>query len=90
MCSALGGIDALVFTAGIGEHAATIRKAVCDTAEWLGICLNDERNAAGNGRISAEDSRVSVWVVPTKEELMVAMHTIKLALGPSAAASARG
>jgi acetate kinase len=71
----LGGLDALVFTAGIGEHSAPVRAAVCARLGWLGVKLDCEPNAAGGPRISAPDSRVSVWVIPTNEELMIAQHT---------------
>ncbi|HEY7518452.1 MAG TPA: acetate/propionate family kinase [Methylomirabilota bacterium] len=76
LVAALGGIDALVFTAGIGEHAAPVRARVCESAGWLGIRLDPAANAAGGPRISAADSPVSAWVVPTNEELMIARHTL--------------
>jgi len=78
LAAALDGIDALVFTAGIGEHAAAIREQVCLHAEWLGIRLDPAANEAHGPRISSEDSRVSVWVVPTDEERMIAIHTAGL------------
>jgi acetate kinase len=71
----LGGLDALVFTAGIGENAAEIRSRVCEGSEWLGIRLDPDANRAGGPRINSDDSVVSVWVIPTNEELMIAMHT---------------
>jgi len=71
----LGGLDALVFTAGIGEHSAPIRAAVCGKLAWLGVKLDKRANAANGPRISAPDSTVSVWVIPTNEELMIAQHT---------------
>jgi acetate kinase len=74
--AALGGLDALIFTAGIGEHAAEIRARVCKDARWLGIELDEEANANGGPCIS--DSRVSAWVVPTDEDLMIARHTLEL------------
>ncbi len=70
----LGGLDALVFTGGIGEHAATIRADACARLDWLGVRLDDDANAAGRTRISAEDSRVAVLVIPTDEEAMIAHH----------------
>jgi acetate kinase len=76
LAAALGGIDALVFTAGIGEHAAPVRARVCENAVWLGIRLDAAANLAGGPRISTADSPVSVWVVPTNEELMIARHTL--------------
>jgi acetate kinase len=78
LAAALGGLDALVFTGGIGEHAAAIRARVCRDAEWLGIRLDEPANAAGGPRISTADSAVSAWVVPTDENLMVAQHTRRL------------
>jgi acetate kinase len=75
LAAALGGLDALVFTGGIGENASAIRARVCRAASWLGVTLDDAANAAGGPRISAPDSRVAVWVVPTNEELMIANHT---------------
>ena len=75
LAAALGGLDVLVFTAGIGEHAAEIRKRVCRDAEWLGINLDARANVAGGPRISSPDSTVSAWVIPTDENLMIARHT---------------
>ena len=75
LAAALGGLDAIVFTAGIGEHAPAIRERVCRDAAWLGIELDAAANARGGPRISAAGSRVSAWVVPTNEELMIARHT---------------
>jgi len=74
----LGGLDALVFTAGIGENSAEARAALCDNLAWLGVKLDKPANAAGGPRISASDSGVSVWVIPTNEELMIAQHTLAL------------
>jgi acetate kinase len=74
MAAALGGLDALVFTGGIGENAAVIRSRVCEAASWLGIVLDDAGNAANGPCISA--SKVSAWVVPTNEDLMIARHTL--------------
>ena len=76
--AALGGLDALVFTAGIGEHAAPIRERVCQAAAWLGVELDPVANAAGGPRVSTADSRVPVWVIPTNEELMIARQTRRL------------
>ena len=76
LAAALGGLDVLVFTAGIGEHAAPVRARVCDSAGWLGIRLDAAANLAGGPRISTADSPVSVWVLPTNEELMIARHTL--------------
>jgi acetate kinase len=74
----LGGLDAFVFTAGIGEHSAPVRAALCDKLAWLGVKLDERANTSGGPRISAPDSGVSVWVIPTNEELMIAQHTLAL------------
>jgi acetate kinase len=78
LAAALGGIDAIVFTAGIGENAPIIRRRVCRDAAWLGVELDEAANAAGRRRISTATSRVAVWVIPTNEELMIARHTRRL------------
>jgi len=75
LAAALGGLDAVVFTAGIGEKAAPIRERICRDAAWLGVELDAPANTAGGPRISADASRVSAWVIPTNEELMIARHT---------------
>jgi acetate kinase len=75
LAAVLGGVDALVFTAGIGEHSAGIRRRICEASAWLGVSLDGEANEAHAKRISRADSRVSVWVIPTNEELMIARHT---------------
>jgi acetate kinase len=74
----LGGLDALVFTAGIGEHSAPVRAALCRKLTSLGVKLDEQANASNGPRISAPDSAVSVWVTPTNEELMIAQHTLAL------------
>ena len=74
----LGGLDAFVFTAGIGEHSAPVRAALCARLSWLGVKLDEQANASGGPRISTPDSAVSVWVIPTNEELMIAQHTLAL------------
>jgi acetate kinase len=78
LTAVLGGIDALVFTAGIGEHAPDIRARVCRDAAWLGIELDETANQEGGLRISTPGSRVSVWVIPTDEEALIAGHTRRL------------
>jgi len=75
LSAALGGLDALVFTGGIGENDAGIRADVATGCRWLGLQLDQDRNRRGTGRISTDISRVSLWVVPTDEERMVARHT---------------
>lgn len=78
LAAALGGLDALVFTAGIGENAVPIRGRICRSASWLGLELDANANEAGGPRISVADSRVRAWVVPTDEERMIALHTQRL------------
>ena len=75
LAAALGGLDALVFTGGIGENDAATRAEVAAGCRWLGVDLDGARNVAGAGRISTDASHVSVWVVPTDEERMIARHT---------------
>jgi len=81
LAAALGGLDAIVFTAGIGENAPAIREAVCRDAKWLGVELDAGANAAGGPRISTTASAVTAWVIPTNEELMIARHTRRLVAG---------
>jgi acetate kinase len=78
LAAALGGLDAIVFTAGIGENSAPVRARVAEAAAWLGVQLDAAANEAGAACISTASSRVSVWVVPTDEELMIARHTLNL------------
>jgi acetate kinase len=78
LVAALGGLDAVVFTAGIGENSAVIRERVCRAAAWTGLDFDAAANAAGGPRVSTAASRVSAWVVPTNEELMIARHTQRL------------
>ena len=75
LTAVMRGIDGLVFTAGIGERSAPVRRRICDASDWLGIELDLEANTRGSLKISAPRSRVSVWVIPTDEELMIARHT---------------
>ena len=74
LAAALGGLDAIVFTAGIGERATAIREGVCQQAAWLGIDLDNGANKTNGPRISTASSRVAAWVIPTNEELMIARH----------------
>jgi acetate kinase len=74
----LGGPDAFVFTAGIGEYSAPVRAALCAKLSWLGVKLDEHANRSGGPRISIPDSGVSVWAIPTNEELMIAQHTLAL------------
>jgi acetate kinase len=87
LTAVLGGVDGLVFTAGIGENSAEIRERICHASKWLGIELDAEANAAKGPRISTPQSKVSAWVIPTNEELMIARHTGSL-LGLRQAVSA--
>jgi acetate kinase len=75
LTAAMGGLDALVFTGGIGEHAVAIRERVCRDAGWMGIELDTSANVKSGPCISRASSRVSVWAIPTNEELMIARHT---------------
>jgi len=79
LAAALGGLDALVFTGGIGENAGIIRAGACRDAAWLGLELDDEANAANAALITAPASRVKAWVVATDEEGLIARHTQRLA-----------
>jgi len=78
LAAALGGLDAVVFTGGIGERAVAIRERVCRDAGWLGIELDPAANGKDGPRISTTASRVPAWVMPTNEELMIARHTRRL------------
>src|SRR5690242_21296142 len=78
MVAALGGLDAVIFTGGIGENAAPIRARVCRDASWLGVVLDEAANASGTARITAEGSRASAWIVPSDENLVIARHTARV------------
>lgn len=78
LAAALGGIDALVFTGGVGENAEVVRAAVCKAADWLGVILDEKANLAGGPRITRPDARVSAWVVPTGEQDIIARQTATL------------
>lgn len=75
LVAALGGLDALVFTGGIGEHAPDIRARVCRQATWLGVNIDDFANIKGGPCISTSDSKISILALPTDEELVIARHT---------------
>ena len=75
LAAVLGGVDALVFTAGIGENSPEIRQRICASSAWLGIEFDDAANAQCLSKISTTHSKISVWVIPTNEELMIARHT---------------
>ena len=78
MAAVLGGLDAIVFTAGIGEHSAEVRQRICEASAWLGLQLDRAANDAHATCISAPGSKVSAWMIPTNEELMIARHTGRL------------
>jgi acetate kinase len=78
LTAALGGLDALVFTAGIGENSPEIRARICAASAWLGIDLDPDANSRGGPQISRQGSKVSAWVIPTNEELMIARHLSSL------------
>ena len=86
LTAVLGGIDGLVFTAGIGENSPEIRERICNASAWLGVELNESANRNRETEISTSRSKVSVWVIPTNEELMIARHTGSL-LGLAKAAA---
>jgi acetate kinase len=75
LAAVLGGVDGLVFTAGIGEHSAEIRRRICEASAWLGVELDHEANNTHGPRISSASGRVATYVIPTNEELMIARHT---------------
>ena len=80
----MGGADAVVFTGGIGENATEVRAQVLGGLEWLGVQLDDERNASvvggAEGPITKDGSRLQAWVIPTDEELLIARDTARLVL----------
>jgi acetate kinase len=78
LAAVLGGIDGLVFTAGIGENSAEIRRRIGETCAWLGLEIDPQANARKGPRISTTGSRISAWAIPTNEELMIARHTGRL------------
>jgi acetate kinase len=78
LAAALGGLDSIVFTGGIGENSAEIRARICQGTAWLGMSLDLERNETGGPRISTESSAVSAWVIPTQEERIIAQHTLRV------------
>ena len=84
LAAALGGLDAFVFTAGIGENSVALRARIAEKLAWLGAVLDPGANSSHAMLISRPDSRVAVYVVPTDEELMIAQHTLALLGRPSA------
>ena len=83
MAASLAGLEALVFTGGIGEHSAAIRKMVCQKLGWLGVVLDEAANRSGGALVSASQSRVEVRVIATNEEMTIARHCLQV-LGASA------
>lgn len=84
MAATLSGVDALVFTGGIGEHSALLRGRIVDGCQWLGLRLDRSANAGNGPCISSPDSPVSAWVIPTNEERVIARHTLRLLASSSA------
>lgn len=84
LMASMGGLDGIVFTAGIGENAPAIRAAVAERLAWTGLALSDEANARGAGLISTASSKLNAWVIPTDEEAMIARHTADLVAGEDA------
>ena len=78
LAAALGGVDAIVFTAGIGEHAVSIRDAICKGCAWLGVQLDKKANLSGQACITQQNSPVQAWVIPTDEERLIAEQTLAL------------
>ncbi|MGI9214389.1 MAG: acetate/propionate family kinase, partial [Gammaproteobacteria bacterium] len=75
VCTMLGGLDGIVFTAGIGEHSAFVRGKICEWLSWLGVKIDQKANQNNSQIISTDDSKIIVGVIPTNEELMIAEHT---------------
>lgn len=78
LAATLGGVDAIIFTAGIGEHATSIREAICQRCAWLGVQLDENANRAGQPCITEKNSPVQVWIIPTDEQRMIAEQTYAL------------
>ncbi len=78
MAACMGGLDVLVFTAGIGERSSIIRDRICRGCAWLGVELDTVANLRGEGCITVPGSRTAAWVIPTNEEQMIALHTLQI------------
>jgi acetate kinase len=78
LVAAIGGLDAIVFTAGIGENSVAVRSRACRDAAWTGINLDEAANERHGPLITVSESPVRAWVIPTNEELMIARHTLQL------------
>lgn len=88
LAAVLSGVDGIVFTAGIGENSPEIRRRICERSAWLGVELDDNANQNKSAKISTANSKISVWVIPTNEELMIARHTgMLLGLGQATSAA---
>ena len=81
LAATVDGVEGVVFTGGIGEHSARIRKAVLTGMEWMGIVIDDEANEASAQIISAKHSPAAVFVITTDEERMIARHTLEVTGG---------
>jgi acetate kinase len=83
--AAMNGAEAIVFTGGIGENSAEIRAKICDDLSWLGVEVDTDLNSANgankNGQISADGSRIAIYVIPTNEELLIARDTVRVVSG---------
>jgi acetate kinase len=86
LSAALGGLDGLVFTTGIGENSPLVRERVCQGLTWLGVRIDPDANQRGNGCISPEGCTPSVWVISTDEEAVIASHTLAVVRSPAARA----
>ena len=89
LAASLGGLDGLVFTAGIGEKHADMRARIARRLEWLGLRLDEAANAVNATHLSTPDSRVRALVIPTDEALMIALHTLRVVREAQTAPSAR-
>jgi len=78
LAAAVGGLDALIFTGGIGEHAVSIRETICNRLGWLGLQLDHQANRQGQLCINQEESNIQAWIIPTDEERMIALHSWKV------------
>ena len=90
MANSLGGLESLVFTGGIGEHAGAVRSAVCERLHWLGVELDPEANELSKPQIGSRESRVDVRIDPTDEEITIARHCCAIALDIQHAVKQRG
>jgi acetate kinase len=80
LIAAMGGVDALVFTAGIGQHAAPIRERICQAYAWLGAALDTTANTQGQEQLHLPTSTLNILMIPTDEERMIGLHTLRIML----------